>query len=187
MIVNRRRVTLPSCPPASWTQPQTLMLNVSAWFIHPRSVLKECYCGTDGRGSAALHLSKACLLSWVALKVHTWIHLKQAHKMHFCSHTQLSSCVCVCVTVFQTVRASPHVRVMQTLLFLKASHGCSHESHRLVSSHAGSLMLFNTFLTTFSRSLRALCSSSSDLFIFLLSCVGKQSWKTFLNKFIGDM
>lgn len=41
---------------------------------------------------------------------------------------------------------------------------------RFVSSHVGSFMLFNTRLTTFSRSLRALCSSSSDLFIFLLSC-----------------
>lgn len=42
--------------------------------------------------------------------------------------------------------------------------------HRLVSSHVGSFMLFKTLLTTFSRSFLALCSSSSDLFIFLLSC-----------------
>lgn len=31
-------------------------------------------------------------------------------------------------------------------------------------------MFFRTFLTSFSRSLRALCSSSKDFFIFLLSC-----------------
>lgn len=44
---------------------------------------------------------------------------------------------------------------------------------RLVSSHVGSFMLFNTLLTTFSRSFRALCSSSSDLFTFLFSCEAK--------------
>lgn len=42
--------------------------------------------------------------------------------------------------------------------------------HRLVSSQAGSFMFLRTFLTSFSRSLRALCSSSRDFFIFLLSC-----------------
>lgn len=51
------------------------------------------------------------------------------------------------------------------------------EPHRFVSSHVGSLMLFNTLLTTFSRSLRARCSSSSDLFIFLLSWGGKRTMK----------
>ena len=41
---------------------------------------------------------------------------------------------------------------------------------RFVSSQAGSFIFLRTFLTSFSRSLRALCSSSRDFFIFLLSC-----------------
>lgn len=45
---------------------------------------------------------------------------------------------------------------------------------RFVSSQAGSFMFLSTFLTSFSRSLRALCSSSRDFFIFLLSC--RNSW-----------
>lgn len=40
--------------------------------------------------------------------------------------------------------------------------------HRLVSSQVGSL--FSTFLTIFSSSFLALCSSSKVLFILLLSC-----------------
>lgn len=43
-------------------------------------------------------------------------------------------------------------------------------AYRLVSSQAGSFIFFRTFLTSFSKSLRALCSSSKDFFIFLLSC-----------------
>lgn len=57
-------------------------------------------------------------------------------------------------------RMHAHVFYLQTLGAVQ----------RFVSSHVGSFMLFNTRLTTFSRSLRALCSSSSDRFIFLLSC-----------------
>lgn len=44
-------------------------------------------------------------------------------------------------------------------------------SYKLVSSQDGSFMFFRTFLTSFSKSLRALCSSSNDFFIFLLSCL----------------
>lgn len=51
----------------------------------------------------------------------------------------------------------------------KAAEKRWHTAQRLVSSHVGSFMLFSTRLTTFSRSFRALCSSSSDRFIFLLS------------------
>lgn len=43
--------------------------------------------------------------------------------------------------------------------------------YKLVSSQDGSFMFFSTFLTSFSKSLRALCSSSNDFFIFLLSCL----------------
>lgn len=50
---------------------------------------------------------------------------------------------------------------------------------RLVSSQAGSFMFLRTFLTSFSRSLRALCSSSRDFFIFLLSCLN--SWTSSLS------
>lgn len=42
--------------------------------------------------------------------------------------------------------------------------------HRLVSSQVGSFEFFRTFRMAFSSSFRALCSSSSVLFILLLSC-----------------
>lgn len=45
------------------------------------------------------------------------------------------------------------------------------KGYKLVSSQDGSFMFFRTFLTSFSKSLRALCSSSKDFFIFLLSCL----------------
>lgn len=70
---------------------------------------------------------------------------------HFCLHGEDSfRQSCLVLTCLQPVRAG--------------------WSHRLVSSQAGSFKLFRTFLTSFSRSLRALCSSSRDFFIFLLSC-----------------
>lgn len=53
----------------------------------------------------------------------------------------------------------------------KGRGGVEKNSYKLVSSQDGSFMFFRTFLTSFSKSLRALCSSSSDFFIFLLSCL----------------
>lgn len=52
-------------------------------------------------------------------------------------------------------------------------------SYKLVSSQDGSFMFFRTFLTSFSKSLRALCSSSNDFFIFLLSCLTEQKYYWF--------
>ena len=69
-----------------------------------------------------------------------------------------------------------------TKLELRA-HG-HHQPHRLVSSHVGSFMVFSTRLTTFSRSFRARCSSSSDLFIFLLSCRHKSNRSLMLSTVI---
>lgn len=53
--------------------------------------------------------------------------------------------------------------------------------YKLVSSQAGSFIFFKTFLTSFSRSFRALCSSSKDFFIFLLSCLN--SWTSSFNAY----
>lgn len=72
---------------------------------------------------------------------------------------------------------SSHSQKTVLVLFCFQSFGwrtCTTCPQRFVSSHVGSFMLFNTLLTTFSRSFRALCSSSSDLFIFLFSCDAKQ-------------
>ena len=54
---------------------------------------------------------------------------------------------------------------------------------RLVSSQEGSFMLFSTFLTIFSSSFLALCSSSSVLRILLLSWKHKQRWPRIVRTF----
>lgn len=55
--------------------------------------------------------------------------------------------------------------------FNRKKKGKRKSGYKLVSSQDGSFIFFKTFLTSFSKSLRALCSSSNDFFIFLLSCV----------------
>lgn len=76
-----------------------------------------------------------------------------------------------CVHLTHTPYKQAHTNML-CLSHFKASvrDDDAQDPQRFVSSHVGSFMLFNTLLTTFSRSFLALCSSSSDLFIFLLSC-----------------
>lgn len=171
MIVNRwRAVLFQPCP----SETQTLEMDVEVIEVFDLftfcSVFKECYCGIDSRGGSASDLREAGRLSSndTPLRAHTHTHIqpKRAHDYPLTNALLLSLtstlnyvCECVCFT---------HSASKST----NSTHAPppSDEPHRFVSSHVGSLMLFNTLLTTFSRSFRALCSSSSDLFIFLLSC-----------------
>lgn len=131
----------------------------------------ECYRRIDGQVRSASHpgdSNRGAVKTLLLEQTHNYLHTDSVWFSH--THTQPTlNHVCDCVHFTHTVQASLHINVR-----FRNGDGAEHPQ-RFVSSHVGSLMLFNTLLTTFSRSFLALCSSSSDRFIFLLSCVVKQS------------
>lgn len=145
-------------------------------------VFKECYYGIDGQGCSALHPSDSCLTKRgrndIPIIAHTGINLKQVNNYLLTDALLLSltqpalNYVCKCVYFTHNASKSTHIHALS--LFKVSDGDGAQEPQRLVSSHVGSFMLFKTLLTTFSRSFRALCSSSNDLFIFLVSCCRKQ-------------